>query len=59
MWSTIVFKGPNLPLFFADPELMKDAQTSENTSTKPTTIAALNGVARGMDFSLEYNVKCQ
>ena len=59
MWSTRDFQGPDLPLFFADPELMKDAQTSKNTSTKPTTIAALNGVARGMDFSLEYNVKGQ
>ena len=45
-------QGPNLPLFFADPELMENAQASKDTTTKPTTIAALNGVSRGVDFSL-------
>ena len=43
---------PNLPLFFTDPELMENAQASKDTSTEPTTITALNGVSRSMDFSL-------
>lgn len=47
---------PNLPLFFTDPELMENAQASKDTSTKPTTIAALNGVSRSMDFSLGYTI---
>jgi hypothetical protein len=47
----------NLPLFFTDPELMENAQASKDTSTKPTTIAALNGVSRSMDFSLGYTIR--
>ena len=54
-----ICKEPNLPLFFADPELMEDAQASEHTATKPATIATLNGVARSMYFSLEYDIKGQ
>lgn len=49
----------NLPLFFADPELVECAQAGENTSPKPSAVSSLCCISWCVDFDLFADNPCK